>query len=71
VDWSVTGRPRSGSIPPTILTLFALYILGIKGNASPPLITTALGIALIGAVVGAVIILLIWGFIARRRRPSP
>ena len=27
--------------------LFALHILGIKGNASPPLITTALGIALV------------------------
>jgi hypothetical protein len=47
VDWSVTGRLAGGSIPPTILTLFALYILGIKGNASPPLITTDLGIALV------------------------
>ena len=47
MDWSVTGRLAGGSIPPTILTLFALYILGIKGNASPPLITTALGIALV------------------------
>src|SRR5438552_18542009 len=31
VDWSVTGRLVGGSIRPTILTLFALYILGIKG----------------------------------------
>ena len=29
------------------------------------------GAGLIGAVVGAIIILLIWGFIDRRRRPSP
>ena len=29
------------------------------------------GAGLIGAVVGAVIILLIWGFIAARRSPSP
>ena len=29
------------------------------------------GAGLIGTVVGAVIILLIWGFIAGRRRPSP
>jgi uncharacterized protein len=47
VDWRVTGRLAAGSIPATILTLFALYILGIKGNDSPPLITTALGIALV------------------------
>jgi hypothetical protein len=47
VDWSVTGRLAGGSIPATILTLFALYILGIKGNDSSPLITTALGIALV------------------------
>jgi hypothetical protein len=30
----VTGRLAGGSIPATILTLFALYILGIKGNDS-------------------------------------
>ncbi len=40
-----------GSIPATILTLFALHILGINGNASPPLITTALGIALVMTAV--------------------
>jgi hypothetical protein len=51
VDWSVTGRLAGGSIPPTILTLFALYILGIKDNDSPPLITTALGIALVMTAV--------------------
>ena len=45
VDWRVTGRLAAGSIPATILTLFALHTLGIKGNASPPLITTVLGIA--------------------------
>ena len=50
-DWRVTGRLAAGSIPATILTLFALHILGIKGNASPPLITTALGIALVMTAV--------------------
>src|SRR6202040_4118683 len=47
VDWRGPGRLAAGSIPATILTLFALHILGINGNASPPLITTALGIALV------------------------
>jgi hypothetical protein len=51
VDWRVTSRLAAGSIPATILTLFALYILGIKGNDSPPLITTALGIALVMTAV--------------------
>ena len=51
VDWRVTGRLAAGSIPSTILTLFALHILGIEGNASPPLITTALGIALVMTAV--------------------
>ena len=51
MDWRVTGRLAAGSIPATILTLFALYILGIEGNASPPLITTALGIALVMTAV--------------------
>jgi uncharacterized membrane protein YfcA len=51
VDWRVTGRLAAGSIPATILTLFALHILGIKGNACPPLITTALGIALVMTAV--------------------
>ena len=51
VDWRVTGRLAAGSIPATILTLFALHILGITGNASPPLITTALGIALVMTTV--------------------
>jgi uncharacterized membrane protein YfcA len=51
VDWRVTGRLAAGSIPATILTLFALRILGSKGNASPPLITTALGIALVMTMV--------------------
>src|SRR5215472_12537144 len=42
------GRAHCG---PHSLTLFALHILGIKGNASPPLITTALGIALVMTAV--------------------
>src|SRR3984893_2717003 len=51
VDWPAPGRLAAASIPATILTLFALYILGIKGNDSPPLITTTLGIALVMTAV--------------------
>ena len=36
VDWSVTGRLAGGSIPPTILTLFALYILASRAPTLRP-----------------------------------
>jgi uncharacterized membrane protein YeaQ/YmgE (transglycosylase-associated protein family) len=53
-------------------------ILGIVGAFLATYIGQAIGwyradqdAGLIGAVVGAIIILVIWGFIDRRRRPSP
>jgi uncharacterized membrane protein YeaQ/YmgE (transglycosylase-associated protein family) len=53
-------------------------ILGIAGAFLATYLRQAVGwyradqgAGLIGAVVGAVIILLIWGFIAGRRSPSP
>ena len=52
-------------------------ILGIAGAFVATYLGQAIGwyragqsAGLIGAVVGAVIILVIWGFIARHRRPS-
>jgi uncharacterized protein len=52
VDWRVTGRLAAGTIPATILTLFALHIVGIKGDASPTLITTALSITTVATGTG-------------------
>ena len=53
-------------------------ILGIVGAFLATYLGQAIGwyradesAGLIGAVVGAIIILVIWGFIDRRRRPSP
>ena len=53
-------------------------ILGIVGSFLATYLGQAIGwyradegAGLIGAVVGAIIILSIWGFIAGRRRPSP
>jgi uncharacterized membrane protein YeaQ/YmgE (transglycosylase-associated protein family) len=53
-------------------------ILGVVGAFLATYLGQAIGwyradeaAGLIGAVVGAVIILLIWGFIASRRSPSP
>jgi uncharacterized protein len=47
IDWQVTRRLATGSIPAAIATLIALYRLGVRGGASPPVITIVLGSALI------------------------
>ena len=47
----LTGVGGGSLMTPILVLLFALHILGIKGNASPPLITTALGIALVMTAV--------------------
>jgi uncharacterized protein len=47
IDWQVTRRLATGSIPAAILTLTVLYKLGVRGGASPPLITIVLACALI------------------------
>jgi len=47
IDWQVTRRLATGSIPAAILTLTVLYKLGVRGGASSPLITIVLACALI------------------------
>ena len=47
VDWTITARLASGSIPATILTIAALYLIDVKGNTSPRFIVVALAIALL------------------------
>jgi uncharacterized membrane protein YfcA len=47
IDWRVTRRLATGSIPAAIVTLIALYEFGVRGNASPPLIKIVLACALI------------------------
>ena len=46
IDWRVTRRLASGSIPAAIFTLAILYEFGVRGGASPPLITIVLACAL-------------------------
>src|SRR5438445_6990882 len=45
VDWRITGLLAAGSIPGSVATIAALYLLGIKGGSSPRLITLTLGVA--------------------------
>ncbi len=47
VDWRVTRRLATGSVPSTILTLLALAHLGKQSEAAGHVITTVLGFALI------------------------
>jgi uncharacterized protein len=47
IDWQVTRRLATGSVPAAILTLTILYKLGVRGGASPPLITIVLACALV------------------------
>jgi uncharacterized membrane protein YfcA len=47
IDWQVTRRLATGSIPAAIITLAVLYKLEVVGSASPPLITIVLACVLI------------------------
>jgi uncharacterized membrane protein YeaQ/YmgE (transglycosylase-associated protein family) len=60
----------SGFILTTILGIVGAFVATYLGQAIG-WYRADQGASLIGAVVGAVIILLIWGFIAGRRSPSP
>jgi len=60
----------SGFILTTILGIVGAFVATYLGQAIG-WYRAGQGAGLIGAVVGAIIILLIWGFIAGRRRPSP
>jgi uncharacterized protein len=54
IDWRVTRRLATGSIPAAILTLLVLWELGVRGAASPPLITNLLACALIFTAISVV-----------------
>jgi uncharacterized protein len=47
IDWQITRRLATGSVPAAIVTLILLYKLGVRSGASPPAITIVLACALI------------------------
>ena len=47
IDWQITRRLATGSIPAAIITVIVLYELGVRGGASPRLITILLACMLI------------------------
>ena len=64
------GNEPSGFILTTILGIVGAFLVTYLGQAIGWYRADE-GAGLIGAVVGAIIILVIWGIIDRRRRPSP
>ena len=70
VDWRITRRLASGSIPAAALTLFALSWFGRDSRGASELITTLLGFALILTAIALVfrkwILERVAGFIDRR-----
>lgn len=47
VDWRVVGRLAAGSIPATLVTLFVLIRMDIRGSGAQNIITLMLGFALL------------------------
>ena len=54
IDWRVTRRLATGSIPAAILTLLLLSQFGVRGAALPQLITIVLACALIFTAISVV-----------------
>jgi hypothetical protein len=52
IDWKITGRLACGSVPGTILTIAALYLLDVHGSASPRLLNIILGAMLLVSATG-------------------
>jgi uncharacterized membrane protein YfcA len=46
VDWKVAGWLAAGSVPITALTIWMLYVLDVRGDATHQLVTKVLGVAL-------------------------
>ena len=55
VDWRITTRLASGSLPASVLTLGMLQYLGISGDSAAWVISKALGVALVFTAVAIVI----------------
>lgn len=65
VDWRVVGRLAAGSLPATLLTLFALKAFGLRSPGAASLITSFLGFALILTAVSLVFRRALQGYLVR------
>jgi len=51
IDWMIVGRLALGSVPMTVLTVLALYYLGVDSKAVQGIITKTLGVALLATAI--------------------
>jgi uncharacterized membrane protein YfcA len=51
IDWKVVGLLALGSVPMTILTVFALYYIGVDSKTVQGIITKTLGVALLATAI--------------------
>ncbi len=56
VDWRITARLACGSVPGSILTIVALYQMDIQGHSSPRLLNIILGVTLMAAAAGMLVL---------------
>lgn len=70
VDWKITSRLACGSVPGTMLTLLALYLLGVRGSASPHALNVILGMVLLVSAVGMLFLRRL-RLLTIRLQPSP
>jgi uncharacterized protein len=54
IDWRIVGRLAMGSVPASLLTLAALYLLKVDQQALNGLITRVLGFSLLGTALALV-----------------
>jgi len=54
IDWRVVGRLAAGSVPATIVTLFVLSRIDIKGSGAREIITVVLGVALFATALALI-----------------
>jgi uncharacterized protein len=55
VEWKIVGRLALGSVPFTVLTVFALYAMGVHTKAVQHMITGVLGVALLLTAVSLIL----------------
>jgi hypothetical protein len=55
IDWKVVGLLALGSVPLTLITIFALYELGVHTKAVQHVITNVLGVALLLTAISLIL----------------
>ena len=66
IDWRIVGWMALGSIPATLVTVAALYVMRLHGDSTAKLISTVLGFALLTTAAALLVRKPLFDFAARR-----